>query len=339
MGIVIVSDSIDSHAKVEGYLVRVSKIDGLLQDKNRTYLEISYRRNFFKKKKILFDNLEILKLNFFAHFFYVFWKCFWSDLVYVHSVHNLKKAPILLLFLNKMIVDLHGLVSEEVEHRKWLYKLFEKIVWRRASSVVCVTDAMARLFSDFYGTRPMPVIILPIYSTSLGSADVNKRAFDFVYSGGTQPWQCIDMLVETIKSFPEAKVLVLTPDIDLFEELLAGELHRVSIRYCTGEEYYGLLATANYGLILRRDNPLNRVACPTKLIEYLNSGIVPVMISQHLGDFKQLGMRAIDLYEFTGPDHFTAQELMQWRYDNRQVISRLESIINQGKRELRGLVE
>ncbi len=63
----------------------------------------------------------------------------------------------------------------------------------------------------------------------------------------------------------------------------------------THAELKEIYTECHYGFILREDSIVNQVACPTKLVEYLAMGVVPIVDSNNIGDFKTMGMRFITL--------------------------------------------
>lgn len=58
--------------------------------------------------------------------------------------------------------------------------------------------------------------------------------------------------------------------------------------------YYSI---AHYGFILRDDIVLNRVAAPTKLIEYLSYGLIPIVKTINIGDSVKMGYEYISYNE------------------------------------------
>lgn len=53
-----------------------------------------------------------------------------------------------------------------------------------------------------------------------------------------------------------------------------------------------------YVFVLRDDILVNQVACPTKIVEYLNYGIIPIVLSENIGDFKELGYEYLSINDF-----------------------------------------
>jgi glycosyltransferase involved in cell wall biosynthesis len=81
--------------------------------------------------------------------------------------------------------------------------------------------------------------------------------------------------------------MCITPDTDMAENMKAkynipGE--QILIRYVKYDDINEYLNGADFGLLLRDDIPTNQVASPTKVPEYLLSGL-PVLISGNVGDY------------------------------------------------------
>ena len=64
---------------------------------------------------------------------------------------------------------------------------------------------------------------------------------------------------------------------------------RIELKSVAPEELAEYYESAHYGFILRDDNVINTVANPTKMIEYLQYGIVPIVKSPNIGDFATYG--------------------------------------------------
>jgi hypothetical protein len=98
-----------------------------------------------------------------------------------------------------------------------------------------------------------------------------------------------------------------------------------------GEAYQG----CQYGLLFRDDIPVNNVACPAKLTEYMQYGIVPVLTSPRIGDFEALGMRYVACEDFVQGKVPPEEERARMAEENRQVAEKLKEITNEGYAKLR----
>jgi hypothetical protein len=120
-----------------------------------------------------------------------------------------------------------------------------------------------------------------------------------IYAGNTQKWQNIDLMIEVIaRCGDHMYVIILSSAIDDFRlRLRARGIDSVLLYYATQDELYKFYSVANYGFLLRDDNIVNNVANPTKLVEYLKYGIVPVVITTKTSDLKPLEVETLQAQE------------------------------------------
>ena len=82
-------------------------------------------------------------------------------------------------------------------------------------------------------------------------------------------------------------------------------------------------AKHDFGLVLRDESAVNRVSCPTKLSEYLDFGLIPIVRYPSLGDFLSLGYAYVTEEDFRSgfvPDHASR---VWMREINKNVINTL----------------
>jgi hypothetical protein len=202
---------------------------------------------------------------------------------------------------------LHGVVPEEFEMHSdrinaMLYGANEREIVKDASFVVCVSKEMQRHVVSKYSAPIQKLLFCPIFNRAErhGEAAGRKDGADrpkLIYAGGTQVWQRIPEMARLIAAVHDRMDYVcLTPDPVGFRSRLreAGipewEQQR-KVYSATHAEVLAEYNRAHYGLLLRQDSVVNRVSCPTKLIEYLAYGVVPILESEKVGDFVALGMR------------------------------------------------
>ena len=105
-------------------------------------------------------------------------------------------------------------------------------------------------------------------------------------------WQCFPETVAFYKSIeddiPNAEFRVFTPDVDKAKQIMedAG-LKRYSAKFVKSDELSKELAECKFGFILRAKSPVNYVATPTKLSNYLASGLIPI-VSDSVEYFKEV---------------------------------------------------
>jgi glycosyltransferase involved in cell wall biosynthesis len=125
-----------------------------------------------------------------------------------------------------------------------------------------------------------------------GELGVAADALLFVYSGTMAAWQKPGesaLLVKAVRQHrPDARLLFLTPDQDEARTAVAQTgLEGVLYRTAKAREVDRYLCAADYGLLLRDESMVNRVACPVKFGEYLACGVRP-LLSPNVGDQSDL---------------------------------------------------
>ena len=79
---------------------------------------------------------------------------------------------------------------------------------------------------------------------------------------------------------------------------------------------------------------MNRVACPTKLTEYILNGIIPILDYEDIGDLKALGIRFVSLGSFLEgrlPDGAERPEII------RENLLAVGKMVNERERSLNEL--
>jgi len=88
-------------------------------------------------------------------------------------------------------------------------------------------------------------------------------------------------------------------------------------------EYYD---RASLGFVLRDDSLVNRVACPTKLVEYMCAGIIPIVEQPLIGDFYERGYEYILVDEFESAEAPSLEKLEDMRNHNFEVAQDLQEL-------------
>jgi glycosyltransferase involved in cell wall biosynthesis len=302
----------------EGYLQRVAAIDAL----------------FAHEKKLYSENLSAQEL---------IDALVDAEVIYVHSIYQsekiLKSYPLL---AEKIITDLHGAVPEELTQMGKEYThaadhmaKVEKAVFLSGQKFVAVSQNMADYYTEKYNLRNVVWIILPIFEARSFRKIRKDGTSTVIYSGGTQPWQNVDTMVDAINSTSStAEFIILTPHPEAFSGIDSEVKERTIIKSVRSDEVDAYYKKAALGFILRDDNIVNRVACPTKLIEYLNSGIVPIVLSSNIGDFEKLGYSYISLKNFKSGKDLSASTIAKSVEANYEVINKFNKIIEKGEQLL-----
>ncbi|KIO78625.1 hypothetical protein TH53_02435 [Pedobacter lusitanus] len=317
-GILFVAEYPNESTIKEGMSQRMIAIDGQFLNDQRAYLFVSHR--FFLKKEItqIANGVKQYKCNLFLHFFFILKLLVNSKFIYFHSIQN--ALPILpcLLFLKsdkRMILDIHGVVPEEhilagQSFKSKLYSITEKYLFSRLYLAISVTDAMTRHFKTKYPDNQVKMMTYPILPSNIRNDTYDLKENDdrnfvnVIYSGNLQAWQNIDLMINVISNnlSPHVKYTILTGNPTAMTRVLTEnglkEENNVFVFSVLPEflgEYY---SKADYGFILRDDITVNNVACPTKVVEYMHYGLIPIVKSKNIGDFYNLGYEYLDVKDF-----------------------------------------
>jgi hypothetical protein len=269
--------------------------------------------------------------------------------VYVHSVHWAQHVLPLYL-LGHVVTDLHGVVPEEQrmvgqgEEALQLERV-ERFVLEHGLATVVVSDAMAVHLRAKYPGTAARLLELPNLSRLPAPALLDKPApgpARVLYAGGTHAWQKVPRMLEALQRQPGGcEVEFLTPDVErLRQDVQAAGLEgRLSVRSVAPAEMPAEYARAHFGFVLRDDHVVNRVACPTKLQEYLAHGVLPIVESRSLGDFEALGYRTVAVEQFERGALPLGDEWREAVLQNRGVYEALRERTVAGERELSELLE
>ena len=191
------------------------------------------------------------------------------------------------------IVWMQGIVPEESymrNHSKlryWVLSFMERIVLKKSKLLLLVSDEMRLYYEKKYRLKlSQKSVIMPCFN-ELG---VSKTAFDkekyknntFVYVGSLYKWQCFE---ETVRFYSEiekesdytTRLFVYTFQQKEAEELLSKYgVRNYEVDCVDANELSQRIESVKYGFVLREDNPVNNVATPTKLSNYISNGIIPI---------------------------------------------------------------
>ena len=194
-------------------------------------------------------------------------------------------------------------LDDDERARLAVYRKQESNACGGADGVLCVSRPMMRAVAQRHGVPESKLGRAPNHTGVVGGAEdlraavrkelgVSERALLFVYSGTMAAWQMPEpsaMLVRSLRDQrPDARLLFLTPDPSAAKAAArSAGLDGVLFRSARSDEVARYLCAADYGLLLRDDSNVNRVACPVKFGEYLACGVRPVM-TPFVGDQSDL---------------------------------------------------
>lgn len=337
-GIVFFSGYPYPEREKDGYYQRIRSIDSLFSNRWRVYIDsfdLPGRGSWYDfpatKTLVLKPNIagceKIAKICIFLSVL----KC---GVVYFHSLLSIGRVINQKYFWNnfliKRIIDLHGAVPEEFElqgdneNAKYFNRV-EQFVLQNVNYIIVVTNAMQRhIENKFSGLISAKFITLPIFQEI--TSDFSEKPLIggkplIIYSGGLQKWQQVSKMINAITTTineynfrffcPEPKLIIdeFDDDIKMNPSLFVSSKNLTDLMIDYQESHYGF--------ILREDIVVNHVACPTKLIEYLAMGVIPIVDCERIGDFSEMGMKYVYLYDLLNhnlPNEKTRSEFARINY-------------------------
>lgn len=181
--------------------------------------------------------------------------------------------------------SLSPIVLLSIRFRLALSKIF-------ADWCIFVSDSLRRLYvkEDKYNYVVIPCVADRkhfFFSPELRQITRNKLGLlpndvVFIYSGSMALWQCIDETIKLIKvhliSDDNHKAIILTPDIEKFLLRFSSDfIHKLFCRSVSLVDVNQYLNAADYAILLRESNNINKVASPVKFAEYSLSGLPIIM--------------------------------------------------------------
>lgn len=319
----------------EGWMSRVSSIDQAFKSVKRIYIHIDIAISDEEQREVQIDNLSsVVYLNPYSE------KGKGMLDRYVEMVkgiycHTLHLAEYLLDYLdsNKVCVDIHGITPEE-EHMMGnpdnveRYERVERLVLEKAKLCVMVTNAMANHYKTKYPDIKFNWIKVGIYELypefdKNVSESSEELPVNVIYAGGTQSWQNVDKMISISKDATQyANFTFFSHEHHVFEDKVDFEpINSLNIGFCEKSDLPRNYLLNDFGFILREPTPVNYVACPTKLIEYLCYGVIPVVESEEIGDFKEYGYEYVyakDFIKGNFPDSLTRK----WMANRNLAVAR-----------------
>lgn len=333
--LIFLADEPTAEREREGMAQRIRWVDEQFCDVPRVILSISSKRNFRRKQLRRSSVLTVEEVNIFLHFPRILHLALHSDLIYVHSCfHALRALPLYFLGLH-IITDMHGVVPEELQlsGKRWVSRLMsivEHIVVRRSAAMVFVTDAMRRHFKKKYslGDEACTYVVPVLTSEERIKPQSRREPTLVIYAGGLHIWQRVDQMLDAVEQTKRRfKFLFLTGEVDVLRAKLSDRgLTEVTVDSVPKARVFEYYERASLGFILREECVINRVACPTKLVEYMWAGIIPIVEQPLIGDFEEKGYKYVLVKDFVEGRVPEPPELDAMREHNLRVARQLEQL-------------
>ncbi len=178
--------------------------------------------------------------------------------------------------------------------RSFVLDAITKFAMKKAMAIFYVSEEMKKFEEGKFGiSTDKKCFIMPCFNVSRTEAlQVDERKYKkniFTYVGSLSKWQCFE---ETLDFYKQIEKIDTNAELKIFtfaKDEARRIVERKKIKNCTvssvaPEKMTEALADVKFGFVLREDDPVNRVATPTKLSSYLSAGVIPIF-SKYLKDF------------------------------------------------------
>ena len=223
--------------------------------------------------------------------------------------------------------------------RKLFRTLTERYAIKHCSLDIFVSESMLSHYKQKYGYNGSNYFIMPCFGNELDKTAFIDSRFqrpNFLYSGSTFKWQCLDEMLELFKliksRIPEASLTILTPnkEIDIARKLVNSHKVEANVNSVSPHELQNVIKTFKYGFIVREYTAVNQVATPTKMSNYMGAGIIPVY-SDVVSDYKKnITGKSPYLISFSSREECIEKivKLEMQTIDSQDVLKSYESIFN-----------
>lgn len=261
------------------------------------------------------------------------------DVIHVRSFPGMFGALFAKLFYRtKLIFDPRGLYAEEfsyIEKKVFLttfFKFFEGIFCKFSNMIIVVSTPFQVYYQDRYKIRDQRIDVIPTFAIEKEDkgnkniiVNIKKDYFRdddsllFVYSGSIETWQNINQVIKFFtllkKNVKNAKFAFFSKEAGKFKDLLKNKLDADDyfLKALSKNELAHYLSQADFGVLFRDNNIINKVSSPIKVKDYLLAG-VPIIITNNIGDsseYIQINKFGYVLDGFTEKDMLTVIEKIQ----------------------------
>jgi len=207
-------------------------------------------------------------------------------------------------------IDWHGVTPEESRmggshiNRIMALENSEQELLAKCDLNIFVSAEMEVHYRNKYKINSLNYLIVPCCVSNQKFVDLineeklpsNDEKLIFGYLGSMADWQCgqemISLFADLLRYDSRCYFELLVPKAEqqkVLEYALKFGLPETSyvLKEVPSSEVSNVLKNWDIGLLLRKDDPVNRVSSPTKFGEYLAVGI-PVLMTECIGDFSKL---------------------------------------------------
>lgn len=368
--IAVLAPSFNSENITDGYFQRIYAIDHLVLE---NYYRIYFRLQEDYTAPILHDTFQIDELDdfrtevsldprVFQDAYMLYDLCLWCKMVYIHcalriiqrSTGKMLRNALCNIFL---VWDVHGVVPEEFAMHGDYWGAqeageAEHFLACHADIIVSVNSAMRDHLCNKYPQLNGKHIILPIFSIKgmqFNRKDLEKEKYlskeelpIAVYAGGLQKWQQIETMQTMIEKQKDiCRYWICVPHPEKFMDMWGNKMQPPYMWAAEKkpEELSLLYKKCHYGFAIRNSDIVNAVACPTKIIEYLQYGIIPILDNPNLGDFKKFGLKYLSSDKFENGELLSETKRKIQARKNFRVLKKIQKQSKQGIFCLKAILE
>jgi len=212
-----------------------------------------------------------------------------SDYIFVSSVKDSVKAK--KAGYKKVFLWIQGIIPEEsfLRNHSYLKKIvlshIEKNGIKTADFVFYVSTSMKNHIEKKYHLKTDNYYIMPCFNDELHEDSFyTKEKYKnnvFLYAGSLDAWQCFRetaaLYSKIEKQVNNCSFRILTKDADVARSILKEHgIKNYSIGFVSPDKIGEEMKRAKFGFSIRKEDPVNRVATPTKLSTYVAYGLMPI---------------------------------------------------------------
>ena len=191
----------------------------------------------------------------------------------------------------RVFLWIQGIIPEESflrnhsKLRRVILSFLENKGLKNADFVFYVSNAMREHFKTKYRYDNEHYYIMPCFNDELHKeayfAAGKYRNNVFLYAGSLDAWQCfsetVNLYAKIEQKVENCSFRILTKDGETAKKIIEEKgIRNYSIGFVPANQIGTEMEKAKFGFSIRKDDPVNRVATPTKLSTYIAYGVMPI---------------------------------------------------------------
>lgn len=228
------------------------------------------------------------------------------DVIMIENIALVSVVIFNFMAYSRCVLDYHGSIYDASFRksffiRKRLYFFFEFIAATFFKKILVVSEVFNIELRKKYNILESTQKIITIPNIPNINIIENKNThflengiIKMAYLGNNQSWQKIPELlnfIQKLNAFIDESIIltIATNEKEWFVNYIKENNFnfKIIVTFIDKNDLIKFLNNQDFLLMLREENEINKVACPTKAIEYLLSH-TPILVSEHLGDISSL---------------------------------------------------